>query len=445
ARDRIGGRCWTAREFADGQIAEHGGEFIDTRHVHIRQLAKELGLKMDDLWSGWVPGSKWFMWVNDERNVWGDWKDEQEPVVNAAINEAKRLGVVGNGKKYDDAPLSYGTATPEAVEMDQMSMADWLEEKSPGTAGAPIGTLLNEFMQAWYGLDMKDLSSLNWIDFYVAPWPGGDERWRVHGGNDQVTTLSAEALPAGTVRLEAPLESLRKTGDTYELRFGGIPDPVVADFVIMTIPFTTLKDVDLTDAGFSGQRVGAIDNLSMGLDVKMFLQYDRRPEEFDMWSGGMEHTNPNFETWESSEAQKGKAGLITIYSGGTGSETFAHENYHAPAPQEMTDLMLGEINKVVPGTEAHFNGKAWLDYWVGDPWTRGSYAAFGQGEYTKYWRYTGLPEGNVKFAGEHTSTYSQGFLNGGVESGQRAAIEVMDDLGVKVPAQIADMPYSKFG
>ena len=26
ARDRIGGRCWTARRFADGQTAEHGGE-----------------------------------------------------------------------------------------------------------------------------------------------------------------------------------------------------------------------------------------------------------------------------------------------------------------------------------------------------------------------------------------------------------------------------------
>ena len=43
ARDRIGGRCWTARGFADGQIAEHGGEFIDTRHVHLIQLARSSG------------------------------------------------------------------------------------------------------------------------------------------------------------------------------------------------------------------------------------------------------------------------------------------------------------------------------------------------------------------------------------------------------------------
>ena len=42
ARERLGGRCWSARGFADDQIAEHGGEFIDTRHVHIRQLARRL-------------------------------------------------------------------------------------------------------------------------------------------------------------------------------------------------------------------------------------------------------------------------------------------------------------------------------------------------------------------------------------------------------------------
>jgi monoamine oxidase len=50
----------------------------------------------------------------------------------------------------------------------------------------------------------------------------------------------------------------------------------------------------------------------------------------------------------------------------------------------------------------------------------------------------------VHFAGEHTSTYSQGFLNGGVESGQRAAIEVMRALGLPVPKAIASLPYSTY-
>src|SRR5262245_44781039 len=45
ASDRVGGRCWTIRgAFAEGQIAEHGGELIDQGHNAIRNLAQELGL-----------------------------------------------------------------------------------------------------------------------------------------------------------------------------------------------------------------------------------------------------------------------------------------------------------------------------------------------------------------------------------------------------------------
>src|SRR5437764_3340850 len=50
ASDRTGGRCWTIRgAFADGQIAEHGGELIDTGHIELRQLVQELGLDTDNL------------------------------------------------------------------------------------------------------------------------------------------------------------------------------------------------------------------------------------------------------------------------------------------------------------------------------------------------------------------------------------------------------------
>ncbi|MFL5768368.1 MAG: FAD-dependent oxidoreductase [Actinomycetota bacterium] len=63
---------------------------------------------------------------------------------------------------------------------------------------------------------------------------------------------------------------------------------------------------------------------------------------------------------------------------------------------------------------------------------------------TKYWHGVGRSQGRVHFAGEHTSTYSQGFLNGGVESGDRAAIEVMRAIGVPVPRHLSSLPYSFF-
>jgi monoamine oxidase len=86
--------------------------------------------------------------------------------------------------------------------------------------------------------------------------------------------------------------------------------------------------------------------------------------------------------------------------------------------------------------------QSWIDWWTGDPWTLGSYAAFGPGQTTRFWHGVGKAKGRCHFAGEHTSTYSQGFLNGGVESGDRTAIEVMKALGIPVPHSIANLPYS---
>lgn len=65
--------------------------------------------------------------------------------------------------------------------------------------------------------------------------------------------------------------------------------------------------------------------------------------------------------------------------------------------------------------KAQFNGKAWLDYWTGDPWTRGSYAAYNPRQVTKYWGYAGGPEGRVHFAGEHVGAGDRWQTSTGVQ------------------------------
>jgi len=449
ARDRIGGRCWTARGFAGGQTAEHGGEFIDTRHVHLRGLAAELGLQLEDLWAGWVDGSVSPNWSSGQYVGNATINAQMDRISAAVKKQARRIGVTAEGRKPSDVAYSYGTATAAAGQMDELNMREWIDQNVPGVP-EDVKTFLDQTMSGWYGLDMAGLSALNWMDFFIIPYPGGDERWHVKHGNDQVPVLAAKALPAGAVQLGSPLQAVIKRADgTYELRFGGsVPSrPVVADHVILTLPWTTLRHVDLEGAGFSEYRMTAIRELGMGTDVKLLLQYDRRPAKFTVqgkpWSGTVNYTNPNYSTWDSAPVQPGSAGLITVYAGGSGSQAFASSAYHAWAPQDLTATTLDQINQAVPGTKDQFNGMAWLDYWTADPWTRGSYAAYTPGQMTRYWGYAGIPEGNVHFAGEHTSTYSQGFLNGGVESGQRAAIEVLLALGLPVPRRIAALPYSR--
>ena len=327
ARDRIGGRCWTARGFADGQTAEHGGEFIDTRHVHLRGLATELGLQLDDLWQGDVPDAISPSWINGGYfDYYDKFYAQLDRITTAVKAAARQVGVIGRSGKASDVAYSYGTVTAGARQMDELNMREWLDQHVPGVSGE-VKTFLDQAMSGWYGLDMAGLSALNWMDYLVIPYPGGDERWHVKHGNDQVPVLAAKALPAGTVQLESPLQALIKRSDgTYELRFGGSAPsrPVIADHVILTIPWTTLREVDLEGAGFSSYRMTAIRELGMGTDVKLIVQYHRRPATFKVhgrpWSGTVNYTNPNYQTWDSAPTEPGSAGLITVYAGGSGSK-----------------------------------------------------------------------------------------------------------------------------
>ena len=72
-----------------------------------------------------------------------------------------------------------------------------------------------------------------------------------------------------------------------------------------------------------------------------------------------------------------------------------------------------------------------VDYWPGNPFTRGSYSYWKVGQYTKFSGVEGEQQDNCHFAGEHTSIDSQGYLNGAVESGNRTANEVLVNLGLR--------------
>ncbi len=62
--------------------------------------------------------------------------------------------------------------------------------------------------------------------------------------------------------------------------------------------------------------------------------------------------------------------------------------------------------------------------WEDDPFVRGGYAVFQPGYDPGQRAWLSRPHGRIVFAGEHTSLRWQGYMNGAVESGMRAAEEV---------------------
>ena len=71
-------------------------------------------------------------------------------------------------------------------------------------------------------------------------------------------------------------------------------------------------------------------------------------------------------------------------------------------------------------------------FWAIYPFTLGSYASAKPGQYTTMLEVAGEPalHGRLQFAGEHTSSDFLGYMNGGVQSGNRAAAALIKTLAL---------------
>jgi monoamine oxidase len=440
ASDRIGGRCWSDRTIVGGQVAEHGGELIDPSHAHLLGLVRELELELEDRAAAGAQTRATGRIHLDGRDV------DRSQIALSRIAEllgrdADRIG-----------ELAFDRAGPEARAFDEMSMIDWLDANVDGGSSSTLGRIVASIVSQNYGIEPKKLgASALLLEFaeYKIPAAGsgaGDDELaaaaasaidlvdaivfalHVRGGNDLVPTALAEALPDGALRMEAPLERISRHADeTYRLRIEGLGDEVVADRVVLALPFPPLRRVDLDEAGLSDRKRRCIDELPMGSNTKLLLGLERPMSTIAPGIGWVTIEPPAVTTWDSSLAQPGTGGIATVF---TAEKLFVTDSPHGVPSSAEVDRALALMESSIPGIGGAFAGKAWLDSWPDDPWSGGSYSGWGPGQMTKYWGSIGLAEGGIHFAGEHTSTVRQGFLDGAVESGERCATEVLTALGL---------------
>ncbi|MBV8374916.1 MAG: FAD-dependent oxidoreductase [Candidatus Eremiobacteraeota bacterium] len=92
---------------------------------------------------------------------------------------------------------------------------------------------------------------------------------------------------------------------------------------------------------------------------------------------------------------------------------------------------FAQLDRIWPGVSSSWNGKATFGNAQADPNVLASYACWLVGQCTTVAGHEATPQGRVHFAGEHTSVANQGFMEGGAESGFRAANEILADYGLK--------------
>jgi monoamine oxidase len=424
ASNRPGGRCWTRRgDFAEGQIAEHGGELIDQGHTAIRQLAQSLGLTLDNLLQAEPNGSEPLYYFDGQPYSTGDATRDLKAVWQKIHSDVSAASY----------PTLYHQSTPRGRQLDQMSIIDWINESVPGGVSSRLGQLLDVAYNIEYGAESSQQSSLNLLYLlgYIGPgrlriFGPSNEKYHVRGGNDQITDRMAQAL-GPQVQVGTELSAIRLLSDgTYRLSFGRSRE-VTADLVVLTVPFSILRDsVDLSRAGFRPLKLTAINELGMGSNTKMNLQFHTRHWN-SLGGNGDSYSDRGYQvTWDVTRAQPGTSGILVNYTGGNVSDSFNKGTLPSRAAQ-----FLAQAEPVMPGITARWNGRVTLDHWPTNPYALGSYSFWKVGQYTKFAGIEGEPEGNCYFAGEHTSIDFQGYLNGAVDSGARAAAEVISSVARK--------------
>jgi monoamine oxidase len=424
AASRVGGRCWTGRgAFAEGQLFEHGGELIDTGHLQTKHLAQELGLDLDNLVQGEAAGTEGggyfdgaaYSRAEMSADLKGIWQQIHKDVSAASY------------------PTTYTISTPRGRELDRLSIADWIELYVPGGLSSRLGQLLDVAYTIEYGADSAEQSVLNMLYLlgYVGPgqfrvFGKSNEKLHVRGGNDLIVAGLATRL-AGQFETGMELVGIRRTGGgayTLTFRRGPGTTTVTVDHVVLALPFSIMRtSVDWSQAGFGVVKATAIREQGMGTNSKLHLQFTDRHWR-RLGSNGETYSDRGYQnTWEVTRSQSGTAGILVDYTGGTIGASFGQGT-----PTSRARQFLAQLEPVLPGISARWNGRATLDFWTGYEWTRGSYSYWKVGQYTRFGGVEGERSGNCHFAGEHTSIDFQGYLNGAIETGERAAAEILADL-----------------
>jgi monoamine oxidase len=207
-------------------------------------------------------------------------------------------------------------------------------------------------------------------------------------------------------------------------RQGATTKAVTADRVVLALPFTILRrSVNWSKAGFGPEKSRAIRELGMGTNSKLNVGFETRHWRA-LGCNGDTYADTGYQaTWEVSRAQPGRAGILVDYTGGRIADSFG-----SGTPSSRAQEFLAQLEPVLPGVSSQWDGRATLDYWPAYPWTLGSYSYYKPGQYTAFGGAEEQVSGACHFAGEHTTQDFQGYLQGAVFSGQRAAAEVLDAI-----------------
>lgn len=414
ARDRVGGRT-LSHTLGDDTI-DLGAQWVGPGQDRLLTLADELGVKT---FPQFFNGKK----VLERIKRVGAYGEFHQGV--SIISQLDLHRVVNKIDKLSaQVPLDRPYDAPDALEWDAMSVATW-RDKNALTEGAKL--VIDGVTKMVFAAEPREVSFLFFL-FYMRSGKGfrvlsevsnAAQQDRFEGGAQQISNKMAAGLGEDLV-LNCPVRSIEQRDDG--VRVLGDCAKVVAERVIVAIPPTLAGRIDYSPI-LPPRRDMLTQRMPMGGVIKCIAAYDK-----PFWRGrklsgeGFSELGPIVATFDDSPHDGRQGALVGFMVGDSARQwTGANESKRREAVLEAFVRLFGDKAR---------EPVAYIDKdWPAEEWSRGCYEGFmPPGVMTSYGDALRKRCGRIHWAGTETALEWTGYMDGALESGSRAAKEVLDRL-----------------
>ncbi|WP_236656102.1 flavin monoamine oxidase family protein [Streptacidiphilus jiangxiensis] len=419
AADRVGGRVFSQVR-ASGVRLDHGGQWIGPTQRRFQALAAEFDCPT---FPTWETGRHVEIRADGTRADYTGGAPESGP----GIAEYERITALLDtlARTVD---LERPWETPRFAEFDALSAEEFLRTETDDKDALQRLALA---VQGVWCAEPREISFFH-VLFYLASGGGYEQLMETSGcaqdsrlgdGADAVARALARSLGA-RIRLGEPVLSIRQTQTEVHVHTGG-GTVVHAARAVVTVPPAAVERIAF-DPPLPPARLGWVRHAPMGRVAKVHAVYEE-PFWRDAGRSGIATLygeRPVGVVFDNSP-QDASRGVLVAFVYGDRVDRWA-----AAPDAERRRAVLTCLSEVV-GERA---GEP-IDYveqiWPRTGWTIGGYECFlTPGGWTSHgrdgWR---SPSGRVHWAGTETASVWNGYIDGAISSGERAAREVAAALG----------------
>jgi monoamine oxidase len=417
ARGRVGGRVLN-EEICDGIAIEMGGQWVGPGQDRVLGLIDELGLSTFPTYTE----GRHILEIGDTRTQYTGRIPLLNPLILADVGWAQFALRQAARRIPPGAPWT----ARDADRLDGQTFASWLSRRVRTDSGRAIMRMATE---AIFAAEPEDMSAL-WALFYIRAAggldaligvTGGAQQDRVVGGSQRIALALAEQL-ADRVILDTPVTAIdwNSTG----VRVRGTHDIYHAERAIIAIPPPLTARIRF-DPPLPADRDQLVQRMPMGRVIKINVAY---PEPFwrsDGLSGQANSDSRPLGTVFDNTPPGSTPGVLVGFLDGKHADTAARLTSEERRRRVLADL-CGYFGPAAAEPRAYRERD-----WAAEEYSRGCYGAFATpAALTRFGRWLRTPVGPLHWAGTETATRWAGYIDGAIESGQRAADEaarVLDD------------------